>query len=58
MKKYLKPTVKVQTIETVGCIMEASLSVFDNNNPNTNEESQITDGSEILGNKHSIWDEE
>lgn len=59
MKKfYLAPKIRIQAIETEDNIMEMSLYVFDENNPNTNEDSQITNGSEILGNKHSIWEDE
>lgn len=57
-KKYLKLQTRIQPIEFEHDIMEMSLSVFDNNNPDTNEDSQITNGSEILINKHSIWEYE
>lgn len=60
-RKYLTPMIRIQAIETEDGIMEMSLQtlpVFDENNPSTVEGSQINNGSEILGNQHSVWDEE
>lgn len=51
-KKYVIPCIRIQSIESDN-IMEMSLAI--NNNP---DDSQITDGSEILINKHSVWDSE
>lgn len=59
--KYVTPMIRIQAIETEDGIMEMSLPslpVYDENNPNTVEGSQIGSGSEILGNQHSVWDEE
>lgn len=55
-KNYLKPQIKIQSFETEDDILEMSLSVFDNNNPDTYEDNQITNGSEILINNYSIWE--
>ena len=53
MKKfYLKPLIRIQTIDTDGDIMDMSLPLFEN------EDCKITDSSEIFVNKHSIWEEE
>ena len=60
-RKYVTPMIRIQAIETEDGIMEMSLSglpVYDENNPNTVEGSQIGNGSDILGNQHSVWDEE
>ena len=59
--KYVTPMIRIQAIETEDGILEMSLPslpVYDENNPNTVEGSQIGNGSEILGNQHSVWDEE
>ena len=57
-RKYVTPMIRLQAIETEDGIMEMSLPVFDENNPNTVDDSQIGNGSEILGNQHSVWEEE
>lgn len=57
-REYLAPTTRIQPIETEDNILEMSLPVYDGNNPSTVEESQINNGSDILGNQHSVWDEE
>lgn len=57
-KKYLAPMIRIQPIESEDDIMEMSLPVYDEKNPYTREESNISDGSDILGNQHSVWDEE
>ena len=60
-RNYLTPMIRIQAIETEDGILEMSLQslpVFDENNPNTSDGSQIGNGSEILGNQHSVWDEE
>ena len=60
-RKYVTPMIRIQAIETEDGIMEMSLSslpVYDENNPNTVDGSQIGNGSDILGNQHSVWDEE
>ena len=51
-KTYLKPLICVQTIDTDCDFMDMSLPMFEN------EDSKITDSSEILVNKHSIWEED
>ena len=50
--------IRIQAIETEDGIMEMSLPVYDDKNSYTVEESQISNGSDILGNQHSVWDEE
>lgn len=49
-KKYIIPCIRIKSMESDN-IMEMSLVI--NNNQ---DDSQITDGSEILINKHSVWD--
>lgn len=53
MKKiYYKPTVQIRSIDSED-LMENPISI-----PiYTNEDELIEDGSEILVNKHSVWDE-
>lgn len=51
MKKYIKPKIQIQNIETDN-ILESSIKVYNDEN-----DEYINDGSEILINKHSVWDE-
>ena len=54
MKKvYCKPTIQVQSIESEN-LMENPMSIP----VYTNEDELIEDGSEILVNKHSVWEEQ
>ena len=55
---YLIPTIRVQAVDAEDNILDLSLPVFDENNPNTDPNSEIGGGSEILVNQHSVWDEE
>ncbi|MBO4850314.1 MAG: hypothetical protein J5529_05345 [Prevotella sp.] len=55
---YLIPTIRVQSVDAEDNILEMSLPVFDEKNPYTVESSQISSGTEILVNQHSVWDEE
>lgn len=55
---YLIPTIRVQAVDAEDDILEMSLPVFDENNPNTEPSSEISNGSEILVNRRSVWDEE
>ena len=52
-REYLIPKITVFSIDSDGGIMDNSISIHD-----ATEDNQIADGSEILGNKNSIWDEE
>jgi hypothetical protein len=56
MKKiYLTPAIRIQAIDTQD-ILDNSIPIFDANNPKTDPNVTITDGSEVLGNGTSIWD--
>lgn len=57
-RNYLTPKIQIQAVDTEDGILEMSLAVFDGNNPGTQESSEISNGSEILGNQHSVWDED
>lgn len=50
-KQYIKPNICIQIINFNDNIMDNSLPIYDNS------DSIIEDESEILSNKHSIWDE-
>jgi hypothetical protein len=50
-KNYLKPLIGIQTIDTYCDIMDMSLAMF------SDEKDKIVDSSEILVNKHSVWDD-
>lgn len=53
--KYLTPKINIHTIESVDDFMDMSLCIFENN-LDVEDDIQITDGSQILINKQSIWD--
>ncbi len=59
MKKfYLTPAIRIQAIDAGDFMETVSIPIFDNNNPETPEGIEITDGTEVLGNGSSVWDEE
>lgn len=51
-KHYIIPTIRIQEIESED-VMENPMSIP----VYTNEDKLIEDGSEILANKHSVWEE-
>ena len=55
---YLIPTIRIQAVDAEDDVLEMSLPVFDEKNPNTEQSSEISNGAEILVNQHSVWDEE
>lgn len=56
-KTYLTPVIRIQSIDSEE-VLEASLPIFDDNNPATVKDDVITDGTEVLGNESSVWDTE
>ena len=52
-KDYLAPRIMVLPFDSNDDLMESSIPIY-----KENEEDVITESSEILGNKNSVWDEE
>ena len=60
MKKiYLTPAIRIQAIDTEDILDNSvgGVPVFDDKNPSSDASILITDGTEVLGNKTSVWDE-
>jgi len=55
-KTYMIPELRIQDIDSED-IMDASLPIFDANNPATNPEIVVEPGDEVLGNRSTVWDE-
>lgn len=57
---YQNPIIRIQPIDAEDGIMEGSIPfpIYDEHNPNTNPNSQINNGNEVLGNFSSVWGDE
>ncbi len=55
-RSYTTPEIRLQSIDAED-FLDASLPIFNEDNPATKEGDLITPGDEILDNSNSVWDE-